>query len=102
MNNLLYWYNKYKKKLHVFELAVLFSTKFVTIHPFLDGNGRISRLLMNFILKKNKYPWINVYNKQRAEYLKVVRKSNNEDYFPVTDFLIKTLKKNLEDFKIVE
>ena len=102
MKGLIYWYNENKKKLHVFELAVLFSMKFVTIHPFLDGNGRISRLLMNFILKKNKYPLINIYNKQRAEYLKVVRKANNEDYLAVIDFIMKSLKQNLKDFEIVE
>ncbi len=102
IKNLFFWYNKNKLKLHQFELAVIFSMKLVTIHPFVDGNGRISRLVMNFLLQKKSYPWINVYNKQRAEYLKEVRKANNEDYKPIINFLINNLKQNLEDFKIKE
>jgi len=75
--------------------------KLVSIHPFVDGNGRISRLIMNFLLKKKNYPWINLYMKQRAEYLKVVRQANDEKYKSVLEFAIKTLKENLESFKLV-
>jgi len=98
VKGLAYWYNKYKREYHPFEMAVIFSIKFVSIHPFVDGNGRMSRLLMNFILKKNKYPWINVYMKQREDYLKAVRKSNDEDYSVVLEFMIKTLRENLREF----
>lgn len=98
VKNLIYWYKKNKKAYHPFELAIIFSMKLVTIHPFIDGNGRISRLIMNFILQKYKYPWINVYNKQRAEYLKVVRKANDEDYLPIIEFLINSLEENLKSF----
>ena len=44
------WYQKNREKTHPVELAALMHLKFVTIHPFGDGNGRISRLIMNFIL----------------------------------------------------
>src|SRR3989344_1704422 len=98
IKNLIYWYKKNKNKYHPFELAVLFSMKLVSIHPFVDGNGRVSRLIMNFILQKNGYPWINVYVKQREDYLKAVRKANDEDYTQILDYLIKTLKENLKDF----
>src|SRR3989338_10002473 len=47
------WYSKNKDKIHPVELAALVHIKFVTIHPFADGNGRISRLIMNFVLNKN-------------------------------------------------
>ena len=82
-------------------MAVIFSARLVTIHPFIDGNGRVSRLVMNFLLKKKGYPWINVYNKQRAEYLSFIRKANDEDYLLILEFMIKTLEENLRDFKIV-
>ncbi|MBS3162827.1 Fic family protein [Candidatus Woesearchaeota archaeon] len=101
VGNLVYWYKKNKNKLHPFELAVIFSIKFVSIHPFVDGNGRVSRLLMNFILKKNSYPWINIYTKQRAEYLHAVRLGNEEDYKPILEFCIITLKENLKSFEII-
>jgi len=102
IRNLFYWYDKNKKKMHTFELAVIFSMKFVSIHPFIDGNGRVSRLLMNFILQKKKYPWINIYNKQRQKYLNSVRKANEENYELILNFLIKTLKENMIDFEFLK
>lgn len=101
VRNLIYWYKKNKNKLHPFEIAILISIKFVTIHPFVDGNGRMSRLLMNFLLTKKNYPWINIYNKQRQKYLQAVRKGNDEDYSLILIFLIDTLKENLKDFRFI-
>ncbi|KHO53792.1 MAG: hypothetical protein QT05_C0001G0014 [archaeon GW2011_AR13] len=98
IRNLIYWYDKNKKKMHAFELACLFSMKLVSIHPFVDGNGRVSRILMNFILQKKKYPWINIYKKQREKYLSAVRKANEENYEPILEFLIKSVKENMNDF----
>ncbi|MBI4162102.1 MAG: Fic family protein, partial [Candidatus Aenigmarchaeota archaeon] len=43
VDNLVKWYKSSKKLTHPFELAALFSMKFVSIHPFVDGNGRCSR-----------------------------------------------------------
>ncbi len=102
VQNLIYWYKKHKNEYHPFELAVIFSTKLVSIHPFVDGNGRISRLLMNFILQRNKFPWINVYTKQRAEYLNVVRTGNDEKYLPIINLMIRTLRENMESFGLVQ
>src|SRR3989344_7080601 len=100
VKNLIYWYKLNKNKLHPFELAVVFSNNLVSIHPFIDGNGRVSRLIMNFLLKKKNYPWINIYMKQRFEYLKAVRQANNEDYKPILIFCIKILKENLKEFNL--
>ncbi|MEK6984082.1 MAG: Fic family protein [Nanoarchaeota archaeon] len=61
------WY-KEARILHPFELACLVHLKFVTIHPFTDGNGRISRLLMNFILKKYGYPMLDIPYEDREDY----------------------------------
>lgn len=102
IRNLLYWYNQNKRGMHALELAVIFSMKFVSIHPFVDGNGRVSRLLMNFILQKKKYPWINVYNKQRQKYLGAVRKANEENYEIILKFLIETIKENMINFEFLD
>lgn len=98
VKNLVYWYKKNKKKYHQFELAVLMSMKLVSIHPFVDGNGRVSRLVMNFLLSKKGYPWVNIYHKRRQKYLEAVRKANDEDYSLIFSFLVKTLEWNLKDF----
>jgi len=94
VKDLVRWYKQSKKNYHPFELAAITSMKFVTIHPFVDGNGRSSRLIMNFLLRKNSYPKINVYVKERADYLTAVRKANDKKYASIISFLIKTIKKN--------
>lgn len=63
------WYNKNKKKVNPAELSALVHLKFVTIHPFGDGNGRISRLMMNYVLNKLGYPMLDIdYNDRRSYY----------------------------------
>jgi Fic family protein len=44
----------------------------VKVHPFIDGNGRTSRLLLNFELMKNGYPPIIIKNEQRVRYYDVL------------------------------
>jgi Fic family protein len=68
LRNFLKWYNKNKKKLHPVELAALIHLKFVSVHPFSDGNGRISRLMMNFVLHNFKFPMLNIYYSNRDSY----------------------------------
>lgn len=94
VTNLIRWYKKNKKEFHPFELAIMISAKLVTIHPFIDGNGRVSRLIMNFLLKKTMYPEINIYFKERGKYIDCIKEANYEKYKPLIDFLVKTLKKN--------
>ena len=56
MDNFFKWTEENKNKLHPIEFASLAHLKFVTIHPFIDGNGRVARLLMNLALTSNGYP----------------------------------------------
>jgi len=72
------WHEKASKTLHPFELAALAHIKFVRIHPFRDGNGRMSRLLMNFILLKNGYPLLNIFDAEKILYYLVLRKVDAE------------------------
>ncbi|HET6458709.1 MAG TPA: Fic family protein, partial [Nitrosopumilaceae archaeon] len=69
------WYNKNKNKLHPVELAALAHLKFVTIHPFGDGNGRISRLIMNFILNRKNYPMLDIQYEGRNSYYNALERS---------------------------
>ncbi len=68
IKSLLKWYSINKDKLHPLVIATYFHIGFETIHPFIDGNGRVGRLLMNFILHKNKYPMINIPNSIKHKY----------------------------------
>ncbi|MGI0141895.1 MAG: Fic family protein [Candidatus Micrarchaeales archaeon] len=76
---LIRWYNKNRTKIHPVELAALFHLKFESIHPFGDGNGRIGRLLMNFILYKNSFPMLNIRYENRGGYYASLEKANVKD-----------------------
>lgn len=62
------WYESNKSRIHPVMLAALVHLKIVTIHPFGDGNGRITRLAMNFILNRNKYPMLDIPYEGRSGY----------------------------------
>jgi Fic family protein len=97
LNDFFAWYNEAKQSLHAMELAALVHLKFVTIHPFGDGNGRISRLLMNFVLKKHEYPMLNIHYKGRRSYYAALERSQTkgaEDIF-LTWLFRRYLKDNL-------
>jgi len=95
MAALLRWYTKNKKKIHPLVIASYFHTEFEKIHPFVDGNGRVGRLLMNFILHKNKYPMINIPKRRRLRYYEVLQIVHKKgDIKPFVKFLISILKKD--------
>ena len=95
MTSLLTWYTKNKKKLHPLILASYFHSEFEKIHPFVDGNGRVGRLLMNFILHKNKYPMINIPNSIKYKYYETLEKAQTKNNLkPIVKFMIEVLKEN--------
>lgn len=99
MGYLLSWYSKNKKKLHPLILTTYFHSAFETIHPFVDGNGRVGRLLMNLILHKNKYPMINIPNKEKYKYYRSLESSQLKgDLRPLVKFLFDLLKKEKVKF----
>jgi len=73
------WYLKSKDKTHPVELAALVHLKWVTIHPFGDGNGRISRLLMNFVLNKHGCPMLNIPYQNRNSYYHALERSQTKN-----------------------
>lgn len=71
MNDLVNWYNEAEQSNNMspIELASVFHYRYIRIHPFEDGNGRISRLLMNYILTRHGYPMLVVKSKDKSNYL---------------------------------
>ena len=95
IKNLLSWYTKNKKKLHPFIQATYFHIGFEIIHPFIDGNGRVGRLLMNFILHKNGYPMINIPLERRFEYYDCLATAQVDGALrPFIDLLLDLLRKS--------
>lgn len=101
MGLLLKWYNKNKEKLHPLVLATMFHHKFEKIHPFMDGNGRTGRILLNYILTKYNYPPLIIHTKIRKDYLKALRtadksdltKTNKENYQALINFIAEEMIK---------
>lgn len=81
MNNLLEWYrNAESENLHPVIISTVFHHKFTSIHPFDDGNGRLARILSNFILLKHQYPVLVIKNKDKTLYYSALNIADNGIY----------------------
>ena len=80
MSDLVDWYNAAEQegKLSPVELAALFHYRYIRIHPFEDGNGRIARLMVNFILSRHDYPMIVVRSRKKQAYLDALHQADME------------------------
>lgn len=78
MADLVEWYNKAEQsgRFTPVELAALFHYRYIRIHPFEDGNGRIARLMANYILARHGYPMIVVRSRKKNEYLEALHKTD--------------------------
>lgn len=81
MERLVADYNNHWREKHPIERAALLHGEFVKIHPFIDGNGRTARLLLNFELMKNGYPPAIIKAEMRPEYYDSLDQAHNSgDY----------------------
>jgi len=88
MNNFFKWYKFEQRKLHPIELAALIHLKLISIQPFTDGNSRLSRLLMNWILWKKQYPPIDIPIKDLEKYYYVLdRYQIEKDEKPFVEYI---------------
>lgn len=80
MTSLVDWYNEAEKsgQYTPVELAALFHYRYIRIHPFEDGNGRIARLMVNYILARHGWPMIVVRSRNKHEYLEALHQSDME------------------------
>ncbi|MCH3990332.1 MAG: Fic family protein [Lactobacillus sp.] len=109
MDELIAWSHEAEKKLHPVQYAADLHLKFVTIHPFRDGNGRTARLLMNFALTEHGYPVVNIMpdKQSRTQYLETLlhcQKTNDPKKFEnlVATYTEQTMAKRLKLLKLNE
>ena len=78
MSDLVDWYNDAERsgKFTPIELAAMFHYRYIRIHPFEDGNGRIARLMVNYILTRHDYPMIVVRSRKKKEYLEALHRTD--------------------------
>jgi len=84
--------------LHAVELAALGHYRLVHIHPFYDGNGRTSRLLMNLLLMQAGYPPIIIPVEQRGAYYEHLKTANSGDIRPFVRFIAHCTEQTIDEY----
>ena len=95
MRELMEWLTDNMKKYHVIELAALLHHKMVNIHPFWDGNGRVSRLVMNILILNAGYPLAVILKNDRKRYYRVLALADNEQFKPICEFVAQAVIRSL-------
>lgn len=101
MEDLILFYHEAKGRLHPVVLAAEMHERLVTIHPFIDGNGRTSRLLMNLVLMQFGFPITNINSERenRLDYYNALEHSRDaagkQQFY---DFVAKAVLQSLENF----
>ncbi|GAB6008872.1 Fic family protein [Dysgonomonas reticulitermitis] len=112
MNDFVSWMNKEiaEGSMPPVELASLVHYRYIRIHPFEDGNGRIARLLVNYVLMRYGYPMVIIKSEDKENYLRVLHQSDInvgltpsdganakfEDIEPFINYMIKQLAWSLD------
>jgi Fic family protein len=86
MSEFAVWLEENESNIHPIEFAAIAHKKFVFIHPFIDGNGRVGRLLMNLCLIRKGYTIAIIPPVLRHEYIMFLEKAHKEDK-PFIEFI---------------
>lgn len=96
------WYRADAQKLHPIERACRVHVDFVGIHPFTDGNGRTSRLLMNLELMKSGFPPVVLKVENRLAYYDALDKAHTlGDYEPFMALVCESVEESFEPYWFV-
>lgn len=98
MQELIEWFRNEKAKPDVNPviLATLFHYKFIRIHPFDDGNGRVARILMNFILMNFGFPLVIIKTEDKENYYAVLTLADSDQMKPFIEYIAINLERSLE------
>jgi Fic family protein len=96
MHELITWYKNNTKKLDNITLAAEFKHRLVQIHPFGDGNGRVSRLVLNILLMKNGYPIVVILKNDRTKYYKALQKADKGKTEDLIFFISQAVERSLD------
>jgi len=87
MEKIYHWYYAAKKRFHPVELGSILHNKLVRAHPFSDGNGRTSRVVMNWVLIKNDFPAFYIELSDKINYYRAIEEGDNGDDGAMVSYL---------------
>ena len=98
MQEIIEWFRNEKEKpdINPIILAALFHYKFIRIHPFDDGNGRVARILMNFILMQYGFPPVIIKTSDKENYFSVLQQADAGIFEPFIEYIAENLVRSLE------
>lgn len=95
MKDFFSWLHKNPERLDIIELSALVHYQFVAIHPFIDGNGRTARLLMNLLLMQKGFPPAIVLKNDRKKYYDTLNKANSGNIRPFILLMAQAIERSL-------
>ena len=98
MTNLIRWYDEQKETLHPIILISVFHGRFLKIHPFEDGNGRVARFLLNAMLIDRGYPPLIIRKTSKAKYLNCLRAFDKGSDINLIRFILEKFKRTFHNF----
>lgn len=87
-----------KKQYHPVHFAAIAHIRFVNIHPFIDGNGRTARLLMNLVLLQNGYPITIIPPIMRSAYISALQQTNKGNEKPFLNFISEMVYESSKEY----
>jgi len=95
MHDLMLWYRNNKIQNSII-LAADLHYRFISIHPFDDGNGRIARLLVNYVLMRTGYPPVVIKSNEKEKYITALNKADTGDISAFREYMADQLIWSLE------
>lgn len=98
MQNFLQEIPKMQERMFPVEFAAMVHARFVNIHPFIDGNGRVARLIMNLALLQSGYNITVIPPVVRADYIRAIQETNHKNYTPFVNFISEMVLESQKEY----
>ncbi|HCB11137.1 MAG TPA: cell filamentation protein Fic [Cyanobacteria bacterium UBA11991] len=98
MQNFVQEIPKMQERMFPVEFAAMVHARFVNIHPFIDGNGRVARLIMNLALLQSGYNITVIPPVVRADYIRAIQETNHKNYTPFVNFISEMVLESQKEY----